>query len=260
MSGDHQEPSAPQEQAQSQPTAQENSSARAEPATGSAGDFHYLDTIRLLANRIDPGLYKTYFEDHWQDDSGSQVLMITSALVQPVNSGDLEPGSYVSSKLLGHLDEASQSPCLLLVSGIGPQWTQYLGNAVNLDPKFVARHIGSLLTCYNASSELDILSSDFSTLLRRKEKKDTPCVKPTRTLNSYHLVGELQQTFSERDGKICFRQEGFPDAGLRWDNAGTDRICQRPGGVTLQPRLSLCQVAAQGCKSLHQTYKSWLVD
>lgn len=167
MSGHHQEPAAPQRQAQSQPTAQESSSAQTEPIAGPAGEFQYLDTIRSLANRIDTGLYKTYFEDHWQDEIGSRVLMMTSDGCQPLEPSHFEPtlGSYVRRKLLVRSGEALQSPCMLVVSGIGPRWTQYLGNTVNLDPRFVARHIGSLETCYDASYELDTPS--FTTLKPR---------------------------------------------------------------------------------------------
>lgn len=39
--------------------------AQHEPISNSEEEVQYLNTIRSLANRIDPKMYKNYFEDDW---------------------------------------------------------------------------------------------------------------------------------------------------------------------------------------------------
>lgn len=108
--------------------------------------------------------------------------MITSDGVEWLGSSHFHPasGSYIQRKLLQHMDGASQHPCLLVVSGIGADWTQKLGGALKLDPRFITRHNGSLDTCTDGSLEIDRLSSDFTRFLQRAAQENMQYATPTR--------------------------------------------------------------------------------
>lgn len=122
--------------------------AQPEPWSGSDRELPYLDIVKSLAHCIDPGLYKRYFEDHSQAEQHSKACMIPKGRLAWLDEDRWNPesSSQVRRELLEPSGEAQHHPCLLLVSGIGADWMHKLGMTVNLDPRFVAQHIGSIDT------------------------------------------------------------------------------------------------------------------
>lgn len=160
----------------------------------------------------------------------------------------LEISSHVRKELLEPPGEAPRHPCLLLASGIGADWINKLGMTVNLDPRFLARHIGSTGTYVGGSTELDNLSFDFSTFLRSKRHKDQPGAVPARNSQSFHIARRSLQAFRKQDSNSCYDQSGQQNAHFSRDDADTDRVSEIGPVAFLCHRISLFQVSAHGCE------------
>lgn len=73
-------------------------------------------------------------------------------------------------ELVKATDDAAQGPCVILAEGIGETGVQALGMALDVNPSYFARHLGSTSVWEQGSEELTALDLKYSDLLGTTKK------------------------------------------------------------------------------------------
>jgi hypothetical protein len=240
--------------------------------SASVPDYDYLDKVKSLCDEIEPNLYDNLFEKHFQEGHG-KVLLISKEVTECIlPSSDVSYGSkwenltidrflktgslYSSipgpafSTLRNLVTSATQeNPHLLIIEAIDRTGIQILGTTFNLDPCFVAKHLGpGYFESWPGHSHrekmerMDSLKHKYRGFVKHRigvpsttegDAKVSPQVPPW-----YTMYGRLHNPAYTDQAEIW-----------EWAGAGTERVCLDEGTSTLVPRVSCIQVSLYGCKT-----------
>jgi hypothetical protein len=231
-------------------------------------DYDYLEKVKSLCDSIGPELYHDLFESHFQEAHG-EIFLISKQLTGCIlstsdNSNDKweHLDNYVFSTywflfpyrfprgekqatprldvLRNLVTSATQEdPHVLIIESIDLIGVQLLGRLFDIDPSFIAQHLGarSRLETWH-ESELGILSHHFKNFVNHRDRipghgeesiKSTPQAPPWYSMEDY-----LFENFMEDNP---------------WPGAGSDRLDRRHGKLALRPRVSYYQVSRYSCKT-----------
>jgi hypothetical protein len=257
---------------QSTPLAPVSAESAPPSVTAPEGDHHdYLEKVKELCDRISPGLYDELFEKHFQEGHG-EVLLINKEKPRRIlpRSGDpdgrwknLESGFFLrhgfpdlipgfgngtttNYSILKNLvtSATEENPHVLIVEGIDRTGVRILGTAFNIDPCFVARHLGTMESRIRVAreSEMKILSHQFKNFVNCRNRVPS------------HAKGDLANTPEilpgyMMDGSLWLSTDDGAQIPGQWPGAGTDRLHLSYGVTVARPRVSCQQVSLYGCKT-----------
>jgi hypothetical protein len=230
------------------------------------GYYDYLDKVKSLCDEISPGLFDDLFQRHFSKGHGEVFLISKNSTKRILPSSDDPDGiweyleidsflgyGYISSfeqiavkqatpklSILGSLftSATQEDPHILIVEAIDRTGIQMFGTAFDIDPSFIAQHIGADESRWG-QSEMQILSRRFKQFVNPRNR--VPC-RP-----------EVNIDIMTQDWPWCNM-----DLGLRtsitqdqarmmdlWPGVGTDRLDQ----IFWHPRVSCYQASQSVCKT-----------
>jgi hypothetical protein len=233
--------------------------------------YDYLEKVKELCDEIEPDLFDEYFEKHFQEGHGEAFLIskemtrrilprsdnlygrweylesdfflkwgFTSSSEQIVEKTTLRP-----SKLTSLLTSATQEyPHILIVEAIDRSGIQFLGATFDIDPYFIAQHLGKshLRVTGQHQREMVNLSCSFQSFVKRREgvtsyaRNDLDSPLQTFPWYNMNLLGFRRYTTDRAD---------MPDL---WPRAGTGRLNLEIDMAFLEPHASCYQFSQYSCK------------
>jgi hypothetical protein len=183
----------------SAPALEESAPPAIVPAS-ECGYYDYLDKVKSLCDEISPGLFDDLFGRHFPKGHGEVFLINKESTKRILPSSDDPDGilehleidsflsyGYISSSeqiavkratpelsiLRSLLISATQEdPHFLIVEAIDRMGIQMLGTAFDIDPCFVAQHLGTDELRWGVSnqSEMQILSHQFKNFVNHRNR------------------------------------------------------------------------------------------
>jgi hypothetical protein len=240
------------------------------PVPGITG-YNYLEKVKELCDEIKPDLFDECFEKHFQQGHG-EAFLISKEKTRRILPGSDDPDGkweYLESdfflnwgftsssqpliekptlrpsKLTSLLTSATQEyPHILIVEAIDRSDIQFLGTAFDIDPYFIAQHLGTnqLRVREQHQREMANLSCSFQSFLKRREgvtscaRSDFDIALEALPWHNMHGVGFRLYTTDRAD---------MPDL---WPRAGTGRLNMEIDMAFLEPRASCYQFSQYSCK------------
>lgn len=139
-------------------------------------------------------------------------------------------------------DGAAREPRVLLVRGIDAEAAEVLGYSLNLDPSFIARHMGSDKIWARGDPRLTLLTNAFSEFLSGHGEA---IFSPVGDGSLMEISPAARLTKSDVQWLTPCPPGSFGDCGI-WVDVALSRWEGQHGHLNL--RISHCQVAEHGCK------------
>jgi hypothetical protein len=229
--------------------------------------------VKEICDGISPDLYDDLFEKHFREGHG-EVFLISKEVTRSIlprsdhsygrweylESDSFLKRGYISrseqvvkrstpelSILRSLLASATQeNPHVLIVEDIDRTGVQILGMLFDIDPHFIAQHLGEEQSRHNISHEspLGVLSDKFKNLLEERNEvpshAEADVDMASNPSPSYTMFGRLFRSITIDQAKAL----------ALWPGSGTGRMNSMFKHVVLRPRASCYQVSPYGCKFL----------
>jgi hypothetical protein len=207
--------------------------------------YDYLGKVKSLCSGIDPQLFDNFFVKHFRpnqckahifNDANMGYDGVWEAVRDPTEHTWMFRSKFELATLF-------QLPYILIVEDINEHAAQELGSLLDLDPCFLAQHLGTAETMACPPLELRNLRRKFF----------SPATIEDR--HSAHVIGSIdydadyEQKLRWHKGSTSTMDAADDVSNIvsEWPFAGTNRIDKRSTSVTLNPRISCCQVGTYGC-------------
>jgi hypothetical protein len=240
-------------------------------------DYDYLEQVKEICDGIKPDLYDL-FEKHFQEGHGEVFLIskehrkrilppssdgqnglwvnlksqfflrygIPDSLPEPEPFPHFGNGATIDFSILRNLvtSATEEDPHVLIVEGSDRTGVQILGMLFNIDPRFVAQHLGTFETRNNMfrQNAWGVLSDKFKSFMKERNEM------PGHAEGNVDMASKPSPSYT-MDGRLytSIRTDRAEALDI-WPGSVTGRIDGKSKSVILCPRASCYQVSPYGCK------------
>ena len=207
--------------------------------------YDYLGTVKKLADEIELGLYETYFEERFTEDSARISLFRLlfddscrhSEMFRFLELGKPEIYSDIVELREGFYSVSQGGQPVLLMEATSKVGVQAIGMAFNVNPCFFAMHLLPKHDLWWLTDELEQLGNNFeSYVLSQSEVEGQPA------------DGMRQWAMEGTDWRNCSSDDGRIRSGRTWSSGDSRRITIGNARVGFGPRIFEAQRSWNGCK------------
>ena len=212
--------------------------------------YDYPGKVRSLCSDIDPKLFNKFFLEHFRPKVCKAYILNTFDIgFEGMWKAVRDPTEH-TWELRAAFERAThtQQPYILIVEDINEHAAQDLGSLLDLDPCFLAQHLGTAETMARPPVELRNLRRNFFSPATIKDRRSAHVIGFIKYLavnqQTIHRIRGMRSTVDAADAADDVSKI-VSDRPV----AGSDRIENHSTSVPLNPRISCCQVGTQGCMS-----------
>jgi hypothetical protein len=159
---------------------------------------------------------------------------------------------YIRQMLIGQSEQGTR---VLVVQDINAEVLQILGAALDLDPCFLGRHLGSSETWTQLPEELKALGETYAQFLSNSKQQtgQNQVLKQhadSKDTGKIHISGHVSVTASPEENMVSIYTGGFMlETGAEVRRDPLDTTSEQKTRASKE-RLSCCRVSPYGCKLL----------